>query len=206
MATIIFDMDGTIADSFDYVVDFLAYTKFGRPLTHEQKKQYYGMSMIGMARAMGFSWFSLPGLLLRGRRRMKKSMKDVKPFTGLPEVIKKLHNEGHELFIVSSNSVKNIRRFLHQYHLHMYFLQIYGGISLFGKAPALRKLFRDQNLEIVNGVYVGDELRDIQAAKSIKLKVVAVTWGFANPKTLQSMHPNKLVHSPAELLAALEEI
>lgn len=198
-------MDGTIADSFDYVVDFLAVVKFGHPLTHEEKKPYYGLSMIAMARAMGFSWIRLPGLLFKGRRRMKSAMKDVKPFKGMPEVVAKLHNEGHELFIVSSNSVKNIRRFLHNHKLHTYFLQVYGGISLFGKAPALRKLFKDQNLDIKNGVYIGDELRDVQAAKSIKLRVVAVTWGFADPKMLQSLHPTKLVHTPSELLNVLEE-
>jgi phosphoglycolate phosphatase len=206
MATIVFDLDGTIADSFDYVVDFLAREKHGHHLNFEDKQQYYGLSMFGMARKMGHPWWRLLRLLFKGRQRMKLAMKEIQPFTGMPDVIHKLHAEGHELFIVSSNSVRNIHKFLHQHKLHTYFLQVYGGIGIFGKAPALRRLFKDQNLDIKNGIYIGDEMRDVQAAQSIGLKVVAVSWGFASPHSLADLKPTKLVNTPSELLQVLEDL
>jgi len=206
MATIIFDMDGTIADSFDYVADFLAHEKHGRHLTADEKKELYGLSMLGMARQMGHPWWRLVRLLLKGRRDMTQAVNHLQTFEGMPEVIRKLHAEGHELFIVSSNSVRNIHKFLHHHKLHTYFLQVYGGIGLFGKAPLLRKLFKEQNLDIKKGVYVGDEVRDVQAAQSINLKIVAVTWGFANPHDLKDLKPTKVVDSPAVLLQVLEDL
>ena len=44
---------------------------------------------------------------------MNQAMGQVKPFDGMPEVIRKLHAEGHELFIVTNNTVPNIHKFLH---------------------------------------------------------------------------------------------
>ena len=205
MATIIFDFDGTIADSFEYVCDFLGQDKFGRSLTATEMQELHGMSMVAMARQLGYPWWRLVKLSLKGRRRMQHSITDIPPFAGMPEVIRKLHAEGHELFIVSSNSVRNIHKFLHHHQLHTYFLQVYGGVNVFGKAPAFRGLFKDQNLDIQNAVYVGDELRDIQAAHATNLRIVAVTWGFASPTRLKQEKPTKLVSSPTELIQVLEE-
>lgn len=206
MAAIIFDFDGTIADSFDYVAGFLAGTLGHGPLSDKQKRDLKGLSMARMARRMGYSWWRLPLLLIKGRRRMGEVITEVQPFDGVVEVIEKLHAEGHELFIVSSNSVQNIHTFLHHHGLHTYFLEVYGGIGLFGKAPALKRLIKDQNLEASKAVYIGDEVRDVQAAQSIKMPIVAVAWGFARPDDLEDLHPLALTRKPADLLSVLEDI
>jgi phosphoglycolate phosphatase len=206
MAAIIFDFDGTIADSFDYIVDLLAKEAKIPPLDAGQRAELRGLSMAAIGRRFGHSWVRLFWLFLRGRRKMKGSIRDVKPFDGVTEVIQKLHGEGHELFILSSNSVRNIRIFLRHNQLHRYFLEMYGGIGLFGKAPALRKLLRDNNLDRSDALYIGDETRDIQAAQSIDLRIVAVTWGFARLGDLENQRPTALAHSPAELLSVLEEL
>jgi phosphoglycolate phosphatase len=206
MAVIIFDMDGTIADSFDYVSDFLAATAHKGPLSTKQKEELRGMSMVGMARKLGYKWWQGPMLVWRGRRRMKHAIKDLKSFSGIPELIRKLNAEGHELFIVSINSVRNIRLFLHHQKIHKYFLQIYGGVGVFGKPMALRQLLREHHIDLEHAVYVGDEIRDIEAAKIIGMRVVAVSWGFASRDGLKAAKPAGLADTPAELMRILEEI
>lgn len=206
MAAIIFDFDGTVADSFDYIADFLAYEAGRPPLTKEERAGLRGRSMAAIGRKFGISWPKLLRLFFKGRSRMHIAMSHVEPFEGMPEVIEKLHAEGHELFMLSSNTVRNIHAFLHKYDLYEYFLQIYGGIGLFGKAPSLRRLLKDQQIELDNAVYIGDELRDVQSAQSIGLRAVAVTWGFARPSALKSAKPTALAGSPEELLAVLEEL
>jgi phosphoglycolate phosphatase len=205
MAAIIFDFDGTIADSFDYVAGFLADEAGIGHLSDTRKQELNGLSMPAMARHLGYSWWRMPGLLFKGRRRMSKVIKRLKPFNGMTEVIEKLHAEGHELFIVSTNSVRNVRAFLHHHGLHTYFLEIYGGVGLFSKASALRKLLRGQNLNSKNAIYIGDELRDVQAAQSLGLRVIAVGWGFARNSDLQTLRPTALVQTPADLLDVLEK-
>lgn len=206
MAAIIFDMDGTIADSFEYVSDFLAKEAKLSPLSAGDRTRLRGLSMAGMARQLGYRWWQFPRLFLAGRRRMKHSIRRLEPFAGIPEMIHKLHNEGHELFIVSNNSVKNIRSFLRRHGLEKHFLQIYGGVSVFGKRPVLRRLLRDQNLDANQAVYVCDEVSDLLAAASAGLRAVAVTWGFANESDLRVLKPHRVADTPAELTAILEEI
>lgn len=206
MAAIIFDMDGTIADSFEYVSDFLASEAKLSPLSAGDRTRLRGLSMAGMARQLGYRWWQLPKLFLAGRRRMQHSIRRLEPFVGLPELINKLHNEGHELFIVSNNSVRNIRSFLRRHDLEKCFLQIYGGVSFFGKRPVIRRLLREQNIDAKDAVYVCDEVRDLQAAESAGVRAVAVTWGFASASDLRGLKPHKVVDTPEELTAILEEI
>lgn len=206
VAAIVFDFDGTVADSFDYISEFLAAEAKVPPLGEAEKDALRGLSMAAMARQLGIRWWRMPFLFHKGRRGMGYTMRHVHPFNGMPDLIRKLHAEGHELFMVSSNSVRNLHQFLHHHDLHTYFLEVYGSVSLLGKAPALRKLLKEQNLEPGQVVYVGDELRDVEACQSLGIRVIAVAWGFARPQDLALLNPTKLVHDPAELLAVLEEI
>ena len=206
MATIIFDFDGTIADSLGYIVDFMAKEAGKQPLTAEEKLILRGLSLTAIARHLGLPWWRLPGLYFKGRRLMEHAIKDLRPFDGMSNLIKKLHAEGHELFIVSSNSVHNMRTFLRRQNLRTSFLEIYGGVVVFGKAPALRQLLKDQNLELKDAVYIGDELRDVQAAQSIGLRTIAVTWGFADKFDLKAQRPTAIVDTPKELMQILENI
>lgn len=206
MSAIIFDFDGTIADSFDYVADFLAGEVGIEQLTIEQRNQLRHKSMTAMTRYLNYPKWKLPSLYFRGRKAMSSEIITIQPYSGIPDVIRKLHSEGHELFIVTSNSLNNVHEFLHQHNLHIYFLKVVASVSIFGKAGALRKLLKEQNLPIEDSLYIGDELRDIQAAKSIKLGVVAVTWGFAQIKELQAAKPLRVVNKPEDLIKILEEL
>lgn len=206
MAAIIFDFDGTIANSFDYVADFLAHEAGIDELTEEQRAELRQMSMRGMVRHLRYPTWKLPVLYFKGRRVMSRHIKNIEPFEGIPEVIRKLHAEGHELFIVTSNSLRNVHEFLRHHDLHTYFLKVVASVSVFGKAGALRSLLKEQKLSIENSVYVGDELRDIQAAESIKLKVVAVTWGFARVVDLEAAKPLAIIDKPEDLIKILEEL
>jgi len=206
MAAIIFDMDGTIADSFDYVAGFMAKEAGIKELSSEQKQSLRNMSMSGMARHLGYHWWDAPKLFFKGRRRMHQAIKNLDSFDGMPQLIRKLNAEGHELFVLSTNSTRNINHFLRQEKIHKYFLQIYGGVGIFSKASALRQLLKGQKIEIDQAVYVGDEIRDVEAAQSIGLRAVAVSWGFANRNNLEALKPTGLADTPDELMRILEEI
>jgi phosphoglycolate phosphatase len=200
VANIIFDFDGTIADSFDYFLTFLAREAKKQPLTDDQKAGFHGHSLVGMTRKMGVSWFRLPGLLYRCRQEMNPAMQHVQPFHGMPEVIRKLRDEGHQLYILSTNSETNMHKFLKHHKLDDYFSEVYGGAGLLGKAPALRRLLREQHIETRKAVYIGDEVRDVEAAQSTGVRIITVTWGFARADELKSRKPTGVAHSPEDII------
>ena len=200
MKTVIFDFDGTIADSFDFVLDFLIEAAGHEPITDSGiRDDYRQLSMLGMARRLGISWFKLPFLLMRGRQEMARRMQHVKPFPEMVELLRELHKSNYQLLIVSTNAAQTIELFLRQNQLADYFDKIVGSISVFGKAPALRRIVKNFQLRLTDVVYIGDEVRDIEASKAAGIDCISVSWGFANTRFLEAAKPFALVHTPAEL-------
>jgi phosphoglycolate phosphatase len=203
MADIIFDFDGTIANTFDYAVDFLS-REGGVELTADQKAALHGLSMARIARKMGLPWHRLPKLFFKGRHEMSPAMKNVEPFKDMDVVIKELRSGRHRLFILSTNTTRNINKFLRHHGLEKYFVHVYGGVGMFGKAPALRRLLLEQHIEARNAIYVGDETRDVMAAKSLGVHVIAVAWGFAREVDLKADGEDGLARKPRDLLRLLQ--
>jgi len=48
-------------------------------------------------------------------------------------------------------------------------------------------------------IYIGDEVRDIKAAKRAAVSVAAVTWGFNTKEALSKHEPDWLISTPDEL-------
>ncbi len=207
MAAIIFDFDGTIADSFDYVASFLErHVRRGRPLTHEEKEKLRGMTMQQMAIHLGSPYWYLPILFIIGRRAMGKAIYDVPIFEGMGRIIDKLQAEGHQLMIVSSNNNRNIKRSLKQHHLYKYFTDIYGNAGFFGKKRAIRRVLWRNSIDATDAIYIGDEVRDVVAAKAAGIRVIAAGWGFDHPEILETHKPTAIARTPQELMRILEEI
>jgi len=207
MAVIIFDFDGTIADSFNVIIDVFEHiTKRPEKLTEEQMAELRGYPLEIVAERLHIPWWRLPFLLAKGRRMMGKRMEEIPVFEGMGRVIDRLHAEGHELFVVSSNSRRNVSKFLKHHHLNKYFVEVRGNAGLLGKARILRRLVRANNFSVGDCLYIGDETRDIVAAKAVGMRMVAVSWGFANADFLESMHPTAMAHEPGDIIKVLEEL
>lgn len=207
MAAIIFDFDGTIADSFDFVVAFLErHVRRGHLLEPEEKEKLRGMTMHRMAMHLGCPRWRLPILFIIGRYSMGRVIYNVPLFEGMGKVIEEIHAEGHTLVIVSSNNTRNIKKFLKQHHLYKYFTSIYGDAGFFGKARKIRKAVRRGNFTEAESLYVGDEVRDILAARGANIRVVSVSWGFDTADLLAQAKPDAIAHKRPELMGILEEM
>lgn len=199
MATYIFDFDGTIVDSFDYVLGFLSEEAGRKKPVGKEAEKFRNKSMKDMALELGISYWRLPFLYFKGRRVMRAHMDNLRPFVGMTELIETLSDKGNDLYIVSSNSGRNIKRFLIKRSLSQHFYAVKGGAGLFGKDNIMKGLFRRYKItgEIF---YIGDETTDIRAAKVAGVKSIAVTWGFASQEELGSKEPDYLVTTPDEIL------
>jgi phosphoglycolate phosphatase len=204
--TIIFDFDGTIADSFDSVVKIFEHLTGNKHMTTQDIDELRKFPLREVAKKLGVSVWKAPFLLYRGRYLMTAQIKHLHTFRELPGVIDLLHEEGHELFVLTSNSTRNVKKFLKQHHLYNKFVEVRGGVGLFGKGKAITKLLKRNSLEIKDCVYIGDETRDITSAKEIGMRVISVSWGFADRDSLLKHEPTAVADKPEDIVRILEEL
>lgn len=206
MSSIIFDFDGTIADSFKVFLDILyEVTGTTERLPASEVARLRGMSPLHIAVEVKIKPWKIPLLVLRGRRQMRTQMNRVHAFAGMTDVIKKLSADGHELYIMSSNSVQNIQPFLKKYDMSTEFIKIYGNVGVFAKARVLKRVLRQNNLTPSDTFYIGDEVRDVVAAKHAGLRMIAVTWGYNNAEILEAQQPQYLAQRPEDIVEVFEK-
>jgi phosphoglycolate phosphatase len=81
------------------------------------------------------------------------------------------------------------------------FAFVIGYPKLFGKAKVLRRILRVEKAGRDGLLFVGDELRDLEAGRKAKVATVAVTWGFQDERLLRTGGATYLAHRPDEVLA-----
>jgi len=202
MNTIIFDFDGTIADSFDIVIS-IAYklTKKQEISNIAQVEQYRNnnLGLMDALKTLNIPKWKLPYLLLMGRSMMAQQIENVPMFAGIDSLLSDLVNNKFSLYIISSNSTKNIEKFLLQKGLIGYFIRAYGGAGLFNKSKLIAKLIKKESIDRQNCVYVGDEVRDVQAAKKLNIPCIAVSWGYNSDHLLMKANPMVVARNTEQL-------
>ena len=102
---------------------------------------------------------------------------------------------------ISTNSVENVNNFLLQHQSQHNIEKIYSDKSFFSKDKKLKKILIQHKLNPDYTIYVGDETRDIIAAKLNNLKSIAVTWGFQSTKALTKEKPTIILDKTSDLLS-----
>jgi phosphoglycolate phosphatase-like HAD superfamily hydrolase len=64
----------------------------------------------------------------------------------------------------------------------------------------LEKAIKKYQLSKFETLYIGDEVRDIKAAKDAGIKVASVTWGYNFENVLTDNNPDYIVPRPEDLL------
>jgi len=206
---IIFDFDGTIADSLEAVLSIsnrLA-PKFGYPITHpEEVEQLKNLSSREIIKRSKIASFKIPFLLLQFRAELNREIYQLKLIPGIKTALLSLKQQGNRLGIVTSNSCKNVNLFLTIHELEDVFDFVGSGLALFGKGRVIQRLLNQQLIDRAMAVYVGDETRDIEAARKIGIKMIAVSWGFNSRQALAAENPDYLIDRPEALLSIIERL
>lgn len=203
---IIFDFDGTIADTLDALVSIANCfaVEFGYvPITPEQLTLLRNLSSREILRNSGVSLLKIPFLVKKVKAELKNKIPELKPIPGMKEALLELHHHGYQLGIITSNSKENVTAFLKINELDNLFAFIYSGVTIFGKTTIINNLLKQKQLQSQQVIYVGDETRDITASKKANIKVIAVGWGFNSPEVLAKQNPDFLIHHPRELFQVI---
>ncbi len=198
MARLVFDFDGTLADSLTVALEVVNSMEFTRPLTLDD---YYALRNLPtrlILKDLGVPVWKVPKLAARGKQLLNKQAHRLTPYPGIQTLITQLHKDGHQLSIVSSNSPEIVHNFLERYKLEKYFESVTGNVGVFGKTAILKKL-RKQFESDETAYYIGDETRDIDAARKSGLQMIAVGWGYNGVEVLRKRMPEYLVMKPQEI-------
>lgn len=204
--TIIFDFDGTLADTLNVIISVvkkLAIEYRQEHLLRVPLKELRSKTIKQLIKDFKIPVYRLPFMINRGRKLMTNEVSGVKLFSGINQLITKLNKYQIKLGILSSNSKKNIIKVLKKHRLDKEFNFIHSEMNIFGKDKALNKIIRKYKLNKNEVLYVGDELRDIEACKKIGLKIVVVTWGFNTKEILHKFEPDYLVNKPLQIVNIL---
>lgn len=205
MRHIIFDFDGTLADSLPVAVALAQELAPGVDLSDEELQKLRNMSARDIIKYSGIPYWRLLRLLLKGKKMLSQRLGDLKVFPGIPAVLRELHERGFQIAVVSSNTEQNIRTVLEREHIDQYVSGVYGNLGLFNKSRAFKTVLRDQKAQPDDAIYIGDEVRDIEAAKKGHIPIISVTWGYNGEEILKKYNPTYLVRTPAELLKVIIE-
>ncbi len=148
----------------------------------------------------GISILKLPVIALKIKHELRREIKNIKPFNGIIDALHEMKNAGFKIGVMSSNSVINIRAFLNHNDIPDIFEFVHSGKNVFGKDKVILRLLHKYKISRNAVVYVGDETRDIDALKKIKIPIIAVSWGFNSHEILQKQNPDYLIDSPSNLL------
>ena len=203
MSTYIFDFDGTLAETLPALLGIangLAAEFDFEPMDEAEFQRWRGLTTQEILQEGRVSLWKMPRIVRRVRREQHRIMPDMEMVPDMRAAVMALKQRGDRLGIATSNGEENLRIFLSNNQLDGVFEFAQYGISLFGKARVLRKMVQQQGLDLSQTFYVGDEVRDIQAAKKVGLQSVGVSWGFNTAEALRSVRADFVLSDPTSLL------
>jgi phosphoglycolate phosphatase len=201
----IFDFDGTLADSFPWfklVLNGVAEKFRFKPVEWNTEADLLrGKSAREILRHLGVSYWKVPLISRHMRSLMARDIERIHLFDGVDHMLRRLSEKGFALAIVSSNSETNVRHVLGP---AASLIDDYAcGASVFGKVAKIKAVLRRRNVPASTAIYIGDEIRDFEAAKDAGLSFGAVAWGYTRPETLAALSPTLIFRSVDDVAAEL---
>lgn len=189
---VIFDFDGTLADSLTWfrtaMGDVADKHNLG-PMCEERAEALRKLTPKEIMTELDIPMWKLPFIAADVRAMAAENTDKIKLYEGIPEALQSLHEKGLTLAVVSSNGETAVREVLGE-ELSTLVTHFACGAALFGKASIFRKVMRKSGTTPERTLSIGDEVRDIDAAREAGCDCAAVSWGFATPEILEAQLPD----------------
>ena len=200
----IFDFDGTLADSLPWFrasfQDMIARFDLA-PVGDDEVEGLRGMSAREIMARLNVSMWQLPAIVSDMRKRKLAAAGEISLFKDIPAMLDELRRHNIRTAIVSSDSEASVRQVLGPTAARIDRFDC--GAAMFGKHWKFRRVARKLGVKPSETICIGDELRDIDAAKAAGMNSGAVAWGYALRGALQAAGPTHLFDSIDEMTERL---
>ena len=205
---LISDLDGTLVDSIHVFVEsfkVVARTfNLNESFLDDASKR--NLSSTEVIEALEIPKWKLPFVLFEGKRQMYKRKKNLQffPKYSLLDDFLANYNEKISFHILTSNS----KKLVHNLYNETSYLrpQSIVSSSLFSKEKKIKKFIVEKNIHPIQVIYLGDETRDIVAAKMAGVQSWAVTWGLNSEKALKKYNPDRIISNYETLVEHLSDL
>lgn len=207
--TILFDLDGTLTDSGEGIINCALYAleHFGLPLPdREEMRVFVGPPLHG-----SFVKFGVPAEKADEAVRIYRSRYipigkyENSPYPGIRELLERLQSEGYKLYVATSKPEGMSIDILKHFDLAKYFTMICGASLDTSRstkdaviAHLLAQIGKDGEI-----VMVGDTAYDVIGAKAHGIPTIGVSWGYGNTSDMEAAGATAIAHTMEELYALL---
>ncbi|MCL6589856.1 MAG: HAD hydrolase-like protein [Firmicutes bacterium] len=199
---IIFDFDGTLADSvpwFTRNINKIAEKYKFRLIGKEENEVIKDYNFIKMLKYLGVPFWKIPLIESQLRKLMAEGIQNISLFAGVDNLLQTLSNNGITLAIVTSNSEKTVRQILGPQNASL--ISYYEcGAAFSDKKNKLRKVLKRSGFLDSESIYIGDEVRDGEAARKANIAFGGVLWGYSSKNALNEQLPKEIFFNINEIL------
>jgi len=203
----LFDFDGTLADSFPWFAGVMGELadrfKFRRidPSEHDAVRKLDAREFL---RHVGLPLWKVPLVAAHVRKLQAQQIGSIAPFPGVHDLFRRLVDRGIAVGVLTSNAETNVRAVLGPAAAAL--VAHYDcDAPLFGKARKIRAVLRRTGADPTRTILIGDEVRDIDAARAAGVASGAVAWGYADVDALRSREPTEVFMTFDEIATRLSD-
>ena len=203
---ILFDLDGTLTDSAEGIINSVVYAleRMGIPYTDKRElrrfvgpplqdafRDYYGLSEDGVTNAVQTfrEYFT------------EKGIYENAVYDGVPEMLDELQKAGYTLAVATSKPEAFAEQILAYFGLSKYFTVV-AGASMGGTSnpivmrKALQKLCTEPSDRVL---MIGDREHDVLGAKDVGLPSLGVLYGYGSEAELREAGADFIARTPQEI-------
>jgi len=208
--TILFDLDGTLTDSGEGIINCaaLALEHFGLEVPERETMRVF----VGPPLHETFIRFGVPvdktdeAIRVYRSRYVPIGKFENTPYPGIRQLLEQLKAEGHTLYVATSKPEKMSVEILEHFDLAKYFDAICGATldkSRSSKEDVIAYLLAE-NGRADNMVMVGDTIYDILGAAAHGISAIGVDWGYGESEDMVKAGAKAIAYTPEELLKLLQ--
>ncbi len=202
---VIFDFDGTLADSYPWFLSVLEELSRKYRLPHLDRADLDRLRSLEVRQILKEYHIPLWKVVIIGnhlKKMMAAQIDHIRLVSGMQAVLETLGKEGVRLALVTSNAEANVRRVLGPGNMAMFDF-IESGVSMFGKKRKFQKILKQAGIPANQALSIGDEVRDLKSAQAASIPFGAVTWGYTDVSALQAHAPEAVFSRPDQILEAM---
>ena len=208
--SILFDLDGTLTDSGEGILNSAAYAleQLNVPVPSREEMRVF----VGPPLHETFVKFGVPRELAEEAVRLYRvryipiGKYENHPYPGIRELLETLQSQGHRLYVATSKPEGMSVDILEHFDLAKYFTRICGAsmdASRTAKDAVIAYLLEETG-EAGNMVMVGDTEFDVLGANAHGIPCIGVSWGYGETAAMEAAGAAAIAHDTEELLALLD--